>query len=106
MQFMIEYLVTLVLCYALVRLLFFILWKKYEGDDTVLEEKTNYMFSDYRELMSYCRFTVVVGVIPIVNIFVALILIVVNVCVLIWWLTYNIVGFNWIPKNKVKEDGK
>lgn len=102
MQFMIEYLVALVLCYALARLLFFILWKKYKGDDKILEDRTNYFISDYRELMNYCRFTVVVGVIPIVNIFVALILIVVNVCVLVWWLTCNIVGFNWIPKSNKK----
>ena len=102
MQFMIEYLVALVLCYALARLLFFIFWKRYKGDDKVLEDRTNYFISDYRELMNYCRFTVVVGIIPIVNIFVALILIVVNVCVLFWWLTCNIVGFNWIPKSNRK----
>lgn len=106
MQVMIEYLVALVLCYALSRLLFFIFWKRYKGDDKVLEDRTNYFISDYQELMCYCRITVVVGIIPIVNIFVALILIVVNVCVLIWWLTYNIVGFNWIPNKKVKENGK
>ena len=77
-------------------------WKRYKGDNKILEDRTDYFISDYQELMRYCRIAVVVGIIPIVNIFVALILLVVNVCVLIWWLTYNIVGFNWIPNKKSK----
>lgn len=100
MEDVIVYFVSLFLCYALSRLLFFILWKKYKGDDELLERKTDDCISNYKELMIICRYIVVVGVVPIVNTFISMILLGVNIIVLLWWLSHRFVNVNWIPKDK------
>lgn len=38
-EWLIEYFIIIVICYLLARLFFYILWKRYDGDDNVLKEK-------------------------------------------------------------------
>lgn len=94
----ISYFITVVLCYLLTRLFFYILWKKYNGDDKLLKEKTDYFFENYDSVIRFCKAFILSSTLPFVNIFVAVILIMINIGVLVFYLVDRFVTYSWIPK--------
>lgn len=95
---LIAYSVTILICYLLARLFFYILWKKYDGDDNVLKEKTYYWFEDYNSVMRFCKVFFILSLIPFANIFVAIILIAINIGILVFYIADRVVTLSWIPK--------
>lgn len=92
------YFIIFVICYLLTRLFFYILWKKYNGDGKVLRDKTESFFGDYDSVMWVCKVAIVLSVIPFINIFVMIVLIVVNFVVLAHSIVDEVVTNSWIPK--------
>ena len=100
---LIEYVIIIVICYLLARLFFYILWKKYNGDNNVLRDKTEYFFEDYNSVMWVCKLMMVFSVLPFVNIFVMFTLLAVNLAVLATFIVNKLVNYSWIPKKKTKD---
>ena len=102
-EWLIEYFIIIAICYLLIRLFFYVLWKKYDGDDNVLKEKTEYFFKDYDSLMCFCRVFFLLSLLPIVNIFVAITLIMISVVALAFYIADGKITYSWIPKKKTKD---
>lgn len=101
-EWLIEYFIIIVICYLLARLLFYILWKRYD-DDNVLKEKTDYWFEDYNSVMQCCKVFFILSLIPFANIFVAIILIAINIGILAFYIADRVFTLSWIPKKKTKD---
>ena len=102
-EWLIEYFIIIVICYLLARLFSYILWKRYDGDDNVLKEKTDYWFEDYNSVMRCCKVFFILSLIPFANIFVAIILIAINIGILAFYIADRVVTLSWIPKKKTKD---
>lgn len=95
---LVEYFIIMAICYLLARLLFYILWKRYDGNNNVLKEKTDYWFEDYNSVMRCCKVFFILSLIPFANIFVAIILIAINIGILAFYIADRVVTLSWIPK--------
>lgn len=102
-EWLIEYFIIIAICYLLIRLFFYVLWKKYDGDDNVLKDKTEYFFKDYDSLMCFCRAFFLLSFLPIVNIFVVIVLIMISVVALAFYIADGKINYSWIPKKKTKD---
>ena len=92
------YFIIFVICYLLTRLFFYILWKKYNGDDKVLRDKTDSFFGAYDSVMWMCKLALVLSAIPFINIFVMIMLIAADFVVLVYPVVDKVVTNSWIPK--------
>lgn len=99
----IGYFIGILICYLLARLFFYILWKKYNGDECDLRYKTVYFFEDYNSVMRFCKVSIVLSFIPFVNIFIAISLMLINIGILAFHISDKMMSFSWITDKKTKE---